>query len=131
MDTELRPLGPDEPLERAVDFARAGYVHDFPVTEGGRLVGVLTRSDLLLAFANLGRQAAVADAMLRRFPTVEATESVGVALARLATAGSTSIPVVRGRTLVGLLGLESVAGLLATPTEDGAREPEPRKQRVS
>ena len=43
MITDFRTLRPDEPLARAVEYARAGFQQDFPVVEDGRLVGVLTR----------------------------------------------------------------------------------------
>ncbi len=43
MVTDFRTLRPDDPLARALEYARAGFQEDFPVVEDGRLVGVLTR----------------------------------------------------------------------------------------
>src|SRR5208337_2564787 len=52
MITEFRTLRPDDTLDQAVEHIRSGFQQDFPVVEDGRLVGVLTRSDLTTA---LGR----------------------------------------------------------------------------
>jgi Zn-dependent protease len=130
MVTDYRSLSPDQPLEVAVDHIRAGFDQDFPVTQEGRLVGLLTRNDLLVAFANLGRQAAVGDAMVKTFRTAEASEPLDAALGRFQT-GCRTLPVVDDGRLVGLLGLDDAAALLGlerriVPTRAPRRERSPQ-----
>ena len=55
MITDFRTLRPDDPLDQAVEYARAGFRQDFPVVEDGRLVGVLMRSDLIAALGGRSR----------------------------------------------------------------------------
>ncbi len=62
MRTDFRTLAPEDTLARAVEHILAGCQQDFPVVEGGRVVGVLTRGDLLTSLAKEGQLALVADA---------------------------------------------------------------------
>lgn len=47
MSTPVVTVEPDEPLEEAVRRMRRGKLGSLPVIEGGRLVGIVTETDLL------------------------------------------------------------------------------------
>jgi len=108
MITDLRTLAPSDPLSRAVEYVLAGFQQDFPVVEGGAVVGVLTRSALLQALGQRPPNALVGEVMHRQFEVADPTEPVEQALARLRGCGCQSLPVVRGRQLLGLLTLDNV-----------------------
>ena len=108
MITDVRTIAPDEPIGRAVELLLAGFQQDFPVVEQGALVGVLTRRDLLQALRDRGQAAPVRDAMRTDFAVAAPDEPVEEALARLQGCGCQAMPVVRGRTLLGLLTLDNV-----------------------
>lgn len=110
MITDVRTLTPGDTLGRAAELVLAGYQQDFPVVEGGAVVGLLTRQDLVRALAAGGTGAPVAGAMRREFAVAEPGERVEDALARLA--GAEAMPVVRGRTLIGVLTRENVGEYL-------------------
>ena len=59
----------------------AGFQQDFPVVEGGRLVGVLTRNDLAAALARMRPETRVGDVMQRDFVTAEPREMLQTAFA--------------------------------------------------
>jgi CBS domain-containing protein len=99
-----------------VNHVRGGFRHDFPVAEKGKLVGLLTRSDLLVGLVQLGRQAPVADAMQRTFETAASTEMLDGALERLGRSASRSLPVLDGSRLAGILTLESVGKFFMVQT---------------
>src|SRR6478672_1241833 len=67
MIRDLRTLAPMDTLETALQHVLSGFQHDFPVVEGDRVVGVLTRAALLAGLATHGRDARVADSMERSF----------------------------------------------------------------
>jgi len=108
MMTDVRTLAPADPLERAVRYVLDGFQQDFPVVENGQVVGVLTRAQLLRALSERGASAPVASAMHREFQAASPDEPVDEVLTRLQTCGCHTMPVVRGRVLLGLLSTENV-----------------------
>ncbi|MEW6566867.1 MAG: site-2 protease family protein [Chloroflexota bacterium] len=112
MLTQFQTLSPHDTTSRAVQLILAGSQHDFPVVEDGRVVGVLTRSDLLTALAH-GKQAApVAEVMRRDFETIEASAMLERASVQLQNCECHTLPVTRGGELIGLLTMENVGEFL-------------------
>jgi Zn-dependent protease len=112
MITDFRVLAPHDPLGRAVDHVLAGFQQDFPVLEEGRVVGVLTRSDLLSALARRGQEAPVGEVMQRDIETAGPLEMLEGVLGRLQRRRSHTLPVVRNGELVGLVTPENLGELL-------------------
>jgi CBS domain-containing protein len=112
MITDLRILHPTDTLGRAVDYILAGFQQDFPVVDGGLVVGVLTRAGLLKALAEKGRDAWVVTAMDREFQTAAPDEELERAFTRLQGCRCHTLPVVRGGELVGVLTTENVGEFL-------------------
>lgn len=112
MLTDFRALSSHDRLTRAIELILAGSQQDFPVVDDGRIVGVLTRGDLLLALAKQGKDAAVAEVMQRDFQTIEATEMLESAFARLQSCACHTLPVVRNRQLVGMFTMDNVGEFL-------------------
>ncbi|HEU6450323.1 MAG TPA: site-2 protease family protein [Gemmatimonadaceae bacterium] len=108
MIRDVRTLAPGDPLSRAVDEVLSGFQQDFPVVDGGVLVGVLTRSDLMKALAAQGGQGRVGDAMDRSFAVADPQDGLEDAFARLRSCRCRTLPVVRGGELVGVLTTENV-----------------------
>ncbi len=107
MQTEFRVLETSDSLSRAVEMILAGAQQDFPVTERGRLAGVLTRAELLKALTQKPLGTPVTDVMQKNFPVVDSFEMLEVALARLNECACNTIPVLRNGRLVGLLTSEN------------------------
>lgn len=108
MIRDVRTLAPEDPLARAVDEVLSGFQQDFPVVANGDVVGVLTRNDLMKALAAHGAQSRVGDAMDRAFAVTDPNEELEDAFARLRSCRCRTLPVVRGRELVGVLTAENV-----------------------
>jgi Zn-dependent protease/CBS domain-containing protein len=112
MITDFRTLEMGDPLRRAVDHVLAGFQHDFPVVDGSRPVGMLTRDALIKAIAQAGLDAPVSAFMAREFETADPSEPLEPALARLRDSACPALPVVRDGELVGVLTVENVSELL-------------------
>ena len=112
MIRDVRTLAPGDPLARAVSEVLAGFQHDFPVIEDGRVVGVLTRGDLMRALAQHGPESKVADAMQREFETTEPSEELESAFVRLQACRCHTFPVVRAGRLEGVLTSENIGEYL-------------------
>lgn len=112
MLTAFRSLTAADPLSTAIDVLQHGGQHDFPVTQDGRLVGLLTRHDLLAGVRESGPQSRVADAMQRDFLVVDPNEMLDVALGRLDARQLSTAAVVQDGRLIGLLTAEAVGEFL-------------------
>ncbi len=108
MLTEFRTLLPDDTLAVAVEHLLAGWQQDFPVVFGDRVLGVLSREDLVRALAQGGTNAHVREAMNRDVVTVDSHDMLETALALLRESKSRSLPVTHDGQLVGLLTMENV-----------------------
>lgn len=112
MLTDFRALAPHDTLARAVDLILSGSQQDFPVVENGRVAGVLTRSDLLLALAKSGQNTPVEEVMQREFQVVDSTEMLETAFQRLQACSCHTLPVVRNGELAGLVTMDNVGEFL-------------------
>jgi len=108
MISDVRTLDVNDPLSRAVDHLLAGFQQDFPVTADNKVVGVLTRADLVKALSQNGPNAHVGDHMRRKICVTHARESVDRAFERLQQDECQTMPVLRDGALVGVLTLENV-----------------------
>ena len=113
MITELRTLAPQDKLDRAVRHILEGFQIDFPVLDEDRVVGVLTRTDLLKALAEHGNGAPVSSVMQTEFLTVSPSEMLETMFARLKDCeGCHSVPVVEHGRLVGIVTMDNITELL-------------------
>lgn len=112
MVTQFETLSPGDPIRRAVELILSGTQQDFPVVDDGRVVGVLTRADLLTALAQGRQDERVAAAMRRDFEVVDSGLMLERASAQLQTCGCHTLPVVHGGSLVGLLTMENLGEFL-------------------
>lgn len=112
MMTRFATLSPEDTLAHAVDELIAGSDQDFPIVDGGNVVGVLTRRNLLKAISERGRDAAVADFVDPSCLPIDATAMLQEAFQRMSESKCSTIPVVHRGKLVGLLTLENVGELM-------------------
>lgn len=108
MLTDFRTLNPDDRLSAAIEHILSGWQQDFPVVWGDRVMGVLTREDLMKSLAQGGTEALVRDAMQRDIQIADSHDMLENALALLRDCQCRSLPVVHGGRLVGMLTPENV-----------------------
>jgi CBS domain-containing protein len=109
-----------DPATSIVDAARRMQerrVGAVVVTEGDRLVGIVTERDVLRAVATGSVDGTLADAMTHAPDTVEPNESAGHAAALMIHGGFRHLPVVDGGNVVGML---SIRDLVRVTVDDEA-----------
>lgn len=116
MLTDFHTLNADDPLSTAVDHILEGWQQDFPVVWGDRVLGILTREDVVRTLAQQGSEVRVRDAMRRDVPTVDSHDMLEKALPTLAQSKNRSIPVEHNGRLVGMLTMENVGEFIAIQT---------------
>jgi predicted transcriptional regulator len=108
MQTNFQTLSSADTLERAVELILSGAQQDFPVVWGSEVIGILTRSQLMVALAQQGQNARVADVMSREFCQVKTTDLLEPQLVKLGQGECRTMPVLRDGQLAGLLTMDNV-----------------------
>ncbi|HSD84901.1 MAG TPA: site-2 protease family protein [Anaerolineae bacterium] len=108
MTTRFEILSPLNSLRYMSQLMMTGTQREFPVVEGGRPIGLVTRSDLFDVLARRGPSSLVGHAMQRDFATVQAEDLLAQAVEKLQTGQARALLVLRDGQLVGLLTLKNV-----------------------
>jgi Zn-dependent protease/predicted transcriptional regulator len=112
MMSQYETLSPLNSIKHVTDLIIAGSQQDFPVIDRERVVGVVTRGDVVKALAERGGQGFVSNIMRRDFQTMQANELLSAASDKLQMGGLHTMPVVNDGQLVGLLTLENIGEFL-------------------
>ncbi len=97
------------PLSQILALSLHSHQEDFPVVDRGKLVGLLTRSDIILTIHQFGVQTLVRDAMKKDFPTVGVNDSL-IKVHRLMEEWQIkAIPVLKQERVVGIVSLEDIS----------------------
>jgi Zn-dependent protease len=108
MMTRFQTLTAIDTLDRAITMVLSGFQHDFPVVVDGRVVGILMRKDLMVALAQKGQSARVAEVMQRNVRVVDSSDMLETAVQCLQEGTCRTLPVVHNGALVGMLTMENV-----------------------
>jgi Zn-dependent protease len=122
MLTDFHSLAPRDSLFDALERAMHSLQNDFPVVDEGRVVGVVTRSGLLRAFAGQGWHNTVQAVMSPRFEAAERTDTLAAAFKKFTSRGLSVIPVLEGERLVGIVTLQNLLHSVAFLSRKGAAE---------
>ncbi len=127
MSTEFTVLDASETLRRAAEHCYLGCRGDFPVVRGGRLVGVITRRQLLAGLHEHGMDAPVAEIMEPEAICAAPTTELSEIYSRMAASGIEAVPVVEDGRIVGMLALEDV-GRYVLQALAPQKQPEPMRR---
>jgi Zn-dependent protease/CBS domain-containing protein len=109
---DFQSVTPRDRLSRAIELTLNGSQTDFPVVENDKVVGVLTRGDMLAVLARQGKDVLVQDIMRRDIQIVNANEMLEPAFARLQACNCHTMPVISRGQLVGLLTSDNIGEFL-------------------
>lgn len=114
MVSDLRMLSPTATLADAADLLLRTSQHEFPIVdEEGRMLGLLTRDDLIAGLRRSGPATPAAEVMRRNLPMISHQQSVQEAFQLMQECGCPALPVTdsAGR-MVGLLTPENVGEMM-------------------
>jgi len=101
-------LSPYESLARAMGVTSASGQTDFAVSDGGRMVGVLTREDVATGLRQFGPHVPVWRVMRTDVPVAQASDTLFDLQRQMQSSGSPVVSVLEGRRFLGLVTLEDV-----------------------
>lgn len=99
-------------LQHAVDLMLAGDQQDFPVLEGGRYLGMLSRTGLVQGLREHGPESPVGRVVRTDVEPIDGSWPLERALQVMRATRQSALPVLMRGELVGLLTLENVGELL-------------------
>lgn len=102
-------LVPKDPVTRVIDHLLTSYQPDFAVLDGARLVGVVTRKQVLDALSKNERADDVSAIMDRTVPRVDAREALDSLQEQMMRESTPVVAVFDGEQYLGLVSLEDLA----------------------
>jgi Zn-dependent protease/CBS domain-containing protein len=108
MISDVITLKPEQTVGQAAEKYAHGFQSDFPVMEGRRLIGLVTRDHLIESLHKQGPSAAVSEIMTTDFPTAMPQTPLLEILERMQTSGSKVVPILNAGELTGLITLEQI-----------------------
>jgi CBS domain-containing protein len=115
---------PNHTFGQVLDTVIHGYQEDFPVLDNGKLVGMITREEIMSAAHSPERYSSVRDLMKTNVPTISShADLFEDGLRILQQSGLRALPVTENGELVGMLTIEDVgqASLLRPPPREMSR----------
>jgi Zn-dependent protease/CBS domain-containing protein len=105
-------LAPGDQVSRVIDYLLTSYEPDFAVVQGNRLLGVITRADVLTALATQIEDVYVATIMKRDVMKVDAARPLDEVRVEMMQKDERVAAVYRDETYLGLVSLEDIAEAL-------------------
>jgi Zn-dependent protease len=107
----------DATLAKALELVFHSHQEDFPVVDGGELVGLLTRQDLMKSVHQFGVTRPVSEAMRKNFPRIKETDLLLKVQALIQESGIRALPVMRDDKVVGVVTLEDIGRVYAIASQ--------------
>jgi len=117
MIPRFETMPPDYPLGYALQYASQGYQHDFPIVDGGHIIGIVTRQGLIEGLSAQSPQVPVRSVMRTDICQATPGESLADVYVRLAKVGCPVALVVDQQRVVGLVTPDSVQAYLAAAVQ--------------
>lgn len=110
---EFLTLPSDTTLAKVLELVFHSHQEDFPVVDGGELVGFITRQDLMMNIHNFGMEKRVGDVMRTNFPKVKDSDLLTKAQAVMHERQIAALPVMRDDKVIGIVTLEDIGRVYA------------------
>lgn len=115
-------LAPGDHVSKVVDYILTSYQPDFAVVQGGRLLGIVTRDEVLKTLATEVVDLYVAGIMRREVLSVDATQGLDEVRQLLGEKGERIAAVNQGEEFLGLVSAEDIGEALVVSTFVQLRE---------
>lgn len=109
-------LSPGDHVSKVVDYILTSYQPDFAVVQGGRLLGIVTRDEVLKSLATEVVDLYVAGIMRREVLVVDATQGLDDVRRLMGEKGERIVAVNGGDAFLGLVSAEDISEALVVST---------------
>ncbi len=113
LSKEFHAVSPENTVAEILNMVFIRHQEDFPVVEGGRLVGFLSRNEILHAVHSGGLDKKARELMRKEFPVTSPAELLSNLYIKLEKANLKAVPVLKDKELLGLVSLEDISRVYA------------------
>jgi len=106
---KFETLSPTDSLSHVIEMVCHTNQDDFPVLDGGRLVGILPKAVIFQAMREIPRDTAVSEMMITEFFKAAPTDLLDKVFDKLSSGGIGIVPVVEADKLLGIITLPQIA----------------------
>jgi len=106
---EFLTLQSDTPLRRVLEVVFHSHQEDFPVMDNGKLVGLLTRADIIMNIHQHGEENVIKDIMRTDFPTVSPEDFLSDVQKIMEESHLKALPVIKNKKPLGVITLEDIS----------------------
>lgn len=111
----------DTPLSKVLELIFHSHQEDFPVLEGGHIVGFVSRTDIISAVHQFGLDRAVEDVMRKKFPSASSRDPLTKIHKLMEESNLKAIPIMDGGQLVGIITMEDLGKIYSLMSTKGIR----------
>jgi Zn-dependent protease/predicted transcriptional regulator len=105
-------LHPDEPLEKAVKILLDGQEQDFVVTDEDKLLGILSKKELIKGLSDFGNSAPVSSVMQKEYLTLHPEMTLQEVFQLMMLKNCHAAPVIEHNEFIGMVDRENIYELL-------------------
>ncbi|MGY5850032.1 site-2 protease family protein [Salegentibacter sp. F14] len=105
---QFAQLSPLDTLDKAVKLLLDGQAHDFLIVEGHKVLGILSRNDLIKGLSEKGNSSSVRDAMQTDFIILDPEMPLQEVYQQILTQRISVAPVVQNGELLGIIDKENI-----------------------
>ena len=99
----VQAVSPTDPVSHAADLTLESFQADFPVCDGGQIVGLLSHTDIVRALQRREPETPVREVMKTDFPTLRLDDGLFEVHQQMQQSGLDALPVVEDDQFAGLL----------------------------
>ncbi|OGW77206.1 MAG: hypothetical protein A3K16_02430 [Omnitrophica bacterium RIFCSPLOWO2_01_FULL_45_24] len=117
LSADFFTLNSDTTLAKVLELIFHSHQEDFPVLEGGEMVGFVTRHEIISGIHSLGMRTLVKDVMSKDFPKVTDADLLIKAQKLMEENSIRALPVMRNGHAVGVVTLEDIGRIYAITSQ--------------
>ena len=119
LSKDFLTIDKDSPLSKILELIFHSHQEDFAVVEDSKMIGFVTRRDIIAGMHELGMQASVSSIMSKNVPTLRETDYLNKAQDIMQNSGMKALPVLRGESIVGIVTIEDIMRVYSVMSKRG------------
>ena len=110
-------MEPESPLSKALELSLKTPQQDFPVVKDGKLLGILTRHNLISSIHQYGKDKKVNEIISKKIVTARLSESLNSVYGKMVNNNTKVVVILQEKHLQGIITLEDIARIYSIESD--------------